>query len=424
MQWFKNKKQENDEEANEPEEKLDIHPHDDLNIQVTKLGAKVESLLDIRKSYSEKFSMLSEQIGELRGMILDASKQIQVIEVKATKTIEVVKEVEPEKLLKEVRKQEQKIEAVTANLDSHQAIMNDITEELKKIRKQMEFYRGIEQVTKLHEDIMKDLINIKKVQSIVERHADKVESIFIDLQKKYGELDSYAATLEEVTKNNKEVLIGFDKVKIDMESKADKKIIDDLSNRVSRFIAETQVSEIKQVAHQVDKFSQDALVVREAMKKLHEKVNELDIVVESANLHTVKVSMTNVEKSLSLLQIELMNQKQVMKKLTQQQEKSDTIDKIIKEQSHFKKQLQDLQDQVLKSTQGEKTQAKPTTSASQLHKIQAEVEEQKREMQKLLTQMTQRMQKMDKNLQLKPFTVINKELGTLQKTINTRGKKK
>jgi len=119
------------------DEKLEIDPNTDINIQIAKLAAKVESMLDIRKSYSERFSLMSEQIGELRGMILDNSKQIQKTEVASSKAIDLVEEVQPQKFMTQLRKTEHNIESLRASLETKESIMNDITEEIKKIRRQM-----------------------------------------------------------------------------------------------------------------------------------------------------------------------------------------------------------------------------------------------------------------------------------------------
>lgn len=206
-----------------------------LDIEIIKIKAQLESLNEVRKANSERFSRLSEQMGELRGMIMDTNKTMSKIEVSATKAIDLVESVQPEKLMIEIRKQEGKGEALKANIESNETMMRDIMEELKKIRQQMSFYKGIEQVAKLNDEVKGEILNIKKVEATIERHADKAESIFLDLEKKYAEFDKFLRTIDEVEKNFHAIQGDFDNMKLQLTNKADKKEFLSLMDKFTEF---------------------------------------------------------------------------------------------------------------------------------------------------------------------------------------------
>lgn len=206
-----------------------------LDIEITKIKAQLESLNEVRKANSERFSRLSEQMGELRGMIMDTNKTMSKIEVSATKAIDLVESVQPEKLMIEIRKQEGKGEALKVNIESNETMMRDIMEELKKIRQQMSFYKGIEQVAKLNDEVKGEILNIKKVEATIERHADKAESIFLDLEKKYAEFDKFLRTIDEVEKNFHAIQGDFDNMKLQLTNKADKKEFLSLMDKFTEF---------------------------------------------------------------------------------------------------------------------------------------------------------------------------------------------
>ncbi len=193
-----------------------------LDIQLTKIQAQIDSFSEIRKANSEMFSRLQEQIGEVRGMILDLSKQTGTIEVKATKAADLVETVQPEKLMVEVRKTEGKVEALKANIESNETMMQDIMKSLKEMRQQMNFYKGIDQVVKLNEDVKKELIDIKRVETIVMRHSDKIDTIFVDFNKKYTEFAKFDELVNSLDKSSKAIMTDFDKLKVTLSSKADK----------------------------------------------------------------------------------------------------------------------------------------------------------------------------------------------------------
>lgn len=334
MKLFKKKKEEAEEE-----EQLDLGQSTDINIQVAKLAAKVESMLDIRKSYSEKFSMMSEQIGELRGMILDSSKQIQKIDVESSKAVDLVNEVQPEKFMTQLRKAESGIEAVKAAIESKEAIMKDITEELHKIRKQMSFYRGIEQVQKLNEEIKKDIFKLKKVQAEVERHSDKVESIFIDLQKKYGELDSYSAALEELEKTSKELTRSFDKIKFELDSKAEKKDYLDVKARIESFLSESRLEKVKEFSHNLDNFQKRSKENFDILRVVKQRTDDLQLMFENAGIHQFKMELKNVEKSVDLIKVDVEKYKEVLDSIVAEQSRHQKIQILSQNQIAMKKQI-------------------------------------------------------------------------------------
>jgi hypothetical protein len=107
--------------------------NDKVDIELTKIYAQLDSFGEIRKANSERFTRLSEQLGELRGMIVDTNKAMGKTEVAATKAVDLVESVHPEKLMIEVRKQDGKIESLRANIEGNEAIVKDLMGEVKKL---------------------------------------------------------------------------------------------------------------------------------------------------------------------------------------------------------------------------------------------------------------------------------------------------
>jgi len=197
--------------------------NDKVDIELTKVYAQLESFGELRKANSERFSRLSEQLGELRGMIVDTNKAMSKIEVAATKAVDLVESVHPEKLMIEVRKQDGKVEALRANIESNEAILKDLMGEIKKMREQMNFYKGTEQVVQLNEEVKQELANIKKMEAVIERHADKVETIFLEVEKKFSEFDKFDSIVKDLQGSMKKMEGEFDKVRVKLDLKEEKK---------------------------------------------------------------------------------------------------------------------------------------------------------------------------------------------------------
>ena len=206
-----------------------------LSTEIDRLKASQEAFQEVRKSFTERFTRMSEQIGELRAMIMDRDRTIQEIELKAIKASDLVQSVEPEKLMTEMQKQEAKIEAIKANLEGNEAIMSRIMEELKEIRRKVEFFRGVEEIIKLSEEVKKELIEIKKVQGTISTDADKVETIYSEIRKKIQVLDNYDIQLQDLKANTEQNTKDADYLKIKVSDLASKDELEKLVNKVQKY---------------------------------------------------------------------------------------------------------------------------------------------------------------------------------------------
>ncbi|RMD67435.1 hypothetical protein D6817_01660 [Candidatus Pacearchaeota archaeon] len=207
-----------------------------LSTEVDRLKAAIESFNEARKAMTERISRVSEQIGELRAMILDRDRTIQEIELKAVKAADLVESVQPDKLMTELQKEDAKIEALKANLEGNEAIMDRIMNEMKELRKKMEFLRGIDEIVKLSEEVKSELVEIKKVQAQIHVDADKVETIYAELRKKFKEIDLFSDSLNEFKVKIEQNTKDIDVIKTKISGLAEKEELDRLVQKVQKYI--------------------------------------------------------------------------------------------------------------------------------------------------------------------------------------------
>jgi len=228
MAWFKKKQTESqpkEEQGSEGEESEEQKPAVSGNVEteLTKIKSSLEALNEVRKANAEQFTRTSEQIGELRGALMDTNKAVGAIEVASTKAIDMVNTVQPDKLMIEVRKIDGKVEALRANIEANETIMKDIMREMKDIRAQMGFYKGVDQVVKMNNEIKQELIDIKKTEGVVGKHADKIETIFVEVEKKFYDFEKFNDAVKELDRAFKKISSDFDKTRVNVDEKADKK---------------------------------------------------------------------------------------------------------------------------------------------------------------------------------------------------------
>lgn len=167
---------------------------------VERLAAKVEALFELRKTDAERFPRISEQIGELRNLILDKEAQIKEVEAKAVKAAETIEELRPENIISEVRKSEAKYQALEARIEATTALYNKVMVEFKALRKKLAMFHGVDELVKLNEETGSNLANIKRTEASIESQANKIGNVYTQFQKRTGELARYkdaAASLQE-----------------------------------------------------------------------------------------------------------------------------------------------------------------------------------------------------------------------------------
>ncbi len=250
-----------------------------LDLELTKIKSQIDALNEVRKANAERFNRLSEQIGELRGMITDISKTVSKVEVGATKAIDLVESVHPEKLMIEVRKTDNKIEALRAQLDGYEARLNDLMSELKKMREQMSVYQGLEQVAQLNDEMKDELAEMRKMQVLIQKHASKVESIFVEVNKKFVEFDKFNDVVKDLKRQFDAIQEDMNKLKVAVDNKSDKKEFLKLVERFSSFEKHTD-NVLSLIEKRSKEFKQELL---EQFNKVKKELEEYYSINPDAN---------------------------------------------------------------------------------------------------------------------------------------------
>lgn len=233
---------EEEKEEKEPEPAPQPEGGGNLNVTVAKMSADVDKLkaqfstfYELQKASGERFSRIGEQLGELRSMMIERDKDSQRLEAKATQAVDLVKAVQPDKFMVDLRRTDSKTEALKANLESMENILKNTINELKALRDKMSVFSGMEQVIKMNEEVKNELMGIRKVQTTVERHADKVDTIFSEVQKKTKDFVRFNDTVQDLDKSFKQVSSEFDSIKVKITDFATKKEVENLIAKFDDF---------------------------------------------------------------------------------------------------------------------------------------------------------------------------------------------
>src|SRR3989339_420192 len=142
-------------------------------------------------------------------------------------------------LAAEIEKIKASLEAFTEVRKSTSERFNRISEqieELKDAKQKIKFFRGVEEIVKLSEEVKQELIEIKKIESKININTDKIETIYAEVRKKYQMIDSFDSELQEmkagVEQNTKDAQFAKDKI----NGLASKDDLDHLVHKVQRYV--------------------------------------------------------------------------------------------------------------------------------------------------------------------------------------------
>ncbi|MEM1535565.1 MAG: hypothetical protein QXE64_02465 [Candidatus Pacearchaeota archaeon] len=220
-----------------------------LLADIERLKAQFEALNEFKNVTMERFSGISESIGSLRAMIVDVENRMKDIAVEAEKAVDAVRSTKPEKLLEEVSKTNLHVDALKSEIDAQKEISEKIIAELKDLRDKLALFRNLEEILKLSKEMSEELSKYKKIQARADAAADKVESIFIEVNKRFSEFLKYKEMFNEHDNSIKELSKELSKqiARIDaavpLESfesykRENAKIMKDLTNQSRKIKAE------------------------------------------------------------------------------------------------------------------------------------------------------------------------------------------
>jgi methyl-accepting chemotaxis protein len=99
----------------------------------------------------------------------------------------------------------------------------------------MSFFRGVEEIIRLSEEIKKELIGIKKIEGTINIQTDKVQTIYSDMRRKMQDLDDFNSQLQESKANIEQNSKELDSLKIKSLNFAEKEEVDKIIDKVQKY---------------------------------------------------------------------------------------------------------------------------------------------------------------------------------------------
>jgi len=272
------------------------------SIEFDRVNAKLEALNVLVKGFNERFSGLNQQIGEIRAMSLNNEKSIEKSTKDAIHTVDLVKELKPEKLTADYQRADAKIKELGEKIQVEKEYFDTLVEEIKELKRRSDVFIGTEGLLKLNDEVKKDLLALQKLGARVRVNADKTEQIFIEMRRGFAQNEKINETVATLDTSYSGLEKELEKLKIDHSKVIKEDDFNDFkkSMQVKMAAFEKLLSEIKSVKQENEHLGD---VIEEILSI--EKKNEADIASIAFKLGNTDISsVSDYESRLdSLLNI-------------------------------------------------------------------------------------------------------------------------
>lgn len=305
----------------------------DAWIEIERLKAQMEALLKAREAMNERIVNLSERIGELRSSLVEHERVTSKLEIEAKKTIELVQKIKPEEIMKEITKFDAKIEALKARISSYEALIDRVVEEMKEMRRTFVQFRSLDAIAKMSEELKKDLEKGRKIEAEMSKHSSKVESMFVDIQKRYKEFAEISKSMEELKERFRLLLREFDKLRVDVAFAAKKEDFEKLEKKVDASLKEMVglVEELKKRKEELKEIILSSEKMAEVSERVSALIEEREVIKKKLSLLDSLVnSFTKLKSDIEKLENRMVGIEEFRKRALTKEEVSSLKEELNK----------------------------------------------------------------------------------------------
>jgi chromosome segregation ATPase len=196
----------------------------ELSAELERIKARVDALSAMRELFDTRFGQLSEKIGEVRSLALGAERELGEARKKSEQALALVEQIKPEVFLSEMKRREAEISLLRGRIETLETQLKDFRRELAEFQKIVTTFRGLKGIDELSREVSRELMEMKKTKMEVERHADKVATMFFEVQRGLRDFAKLNLTLERLDETVRSLMKSVSGLEVKIGEFATKKL--------------------------------------------------------------------------------------------------------------------------------------------------------------------------------------------------------
>jgi hypothetical protein len=193
-----------------------------INVRLVKLKAYVDAMKEDKISERESSQRITEEVGETRSSMNSMEGRVGEIEMKLEDVSETLADLKPQKFSKDLQKKDEEIKMHEARLEKLDDMNSTILKRVNQIQIILEKLGNIESMAEMTKGVSKKLVSIDERENKIARLADKIDSMFVEMNKRLEEFMFYKAKQDSLDDLSKEMLKSIDELTTKLTRYAEK----------------------------------------------------------------------------------------------------------------------------------------------------------------------------------------------------------
>jgi len=289
-----------------------------FRVELEKVKVMIDTIRESKRITDETIQTISESIGEMRSMIFQTDATLKENMVKMEKIEDDVAEVRPQDIVKKFRDTEGKLERINLDIEKLQTKSTSQGERLNEVLEMIKSLGGVENLLDLNKKIQERLNDVKEAEKYIERIGNKIEKIYIDLNRGLEDLVLLNAKQEDFDGTLKDVAKTIDSINVKFGNYITKKDMDSFRKEI--ILIQKQLEQLNKVIPIAE------LKIPESIISLRKEREDIKAFLESVEEQFRKKEITKEEYE-SIKSGNMKKLKDMEKKL---KEEWDRFEKTIK----------------------------------------------------------------------------------------------
>jgi len=240
-----------------------------MQIKLEKMGAFLDAMKEEKASGDETIRRLTEEIGEIRSSVGALDRKISQQEIIVSDINTAIADLKPERFVNVLRKGDAQLKMHDAKIRRFEDMTPLLVKRITQIEAVLKKIGSLEKIADFGRDIARRLVEIENREKRIGRISDKIDSIFMELNKRLDEFVLYRAKQDTLDELSREMMKAIDDINTKIEKYAEKEDMD-----ILRDTLEARISGIgmpSTVSKEVMKLQQQQREIEELLDILGEQ---------------------------------------------------------------------------------------------------------------------------------------------------------
>ncbi|MFH1107236.1 MAG: hypothetical protein V1787_05045 [Candidatus Micrarchaeota archaeon] len=175
-------------------------------LELEKLKVKVDTVAEARNSLEERIGHIQESVGELRQMLFERDASIKEQEAKVSRFMDMVQELEPQKLMKELEKRDRAAGELSMRVEKQETMGGDLAGKVNRTIELLESIGSLKNIANVNKEIGDKLQRIEGTVNKAERLGEEIGRVYVDLNRRLEDFTVYRGKQDLMAESVKDLV--------------------------------------------------------------------------------------------------------------------------------------------------------------------------------------------------------------------------